>query len=108
MAFMSQDSGGNLAAAVKPAVRRAVIQVMTAVVGIEADNYLRGSHAYNPIAIEPGTSNTAFAVVVPDLPGCFSAGDTLDEAFAIAVEAAAASLDAAIDTGAAIPDPSVI
>jgi predicted RNase H-like HicB family nuclease len=59
-----------------------------------------------PIAIEPGTSNTAFGVVVPDLPGCFSAGDTLDEAFANAVEAATAWLDAAIDTGAAIPEPS--
>ena len=33
------------------------------------------------IAIEPGTSTTAYGVVVPDLPGCFSAGDTLEEAF---------------------------
>jgi len=59
-----------------------------------------------PIAIEPGTGHTAFGVVVPDLPGCFSAGDTLDEAFANAVEAATAWLDAAIDTGTAIPEPS--
>ena len=43
-----------------------------------------------PIAIEPGTETTAFSVVVPDLPGCFSAGDTLDEAVAGAEEAAAA------------------
>ncbi len=33
-----------------------------------------------PIAIEPGTATTGFGVVVPDLPGCFSAGDTLGEA----------------------------
>lgn len=33
------------------------------------------------IAIEPGTAKTAFGVVVPDLPGCFSAGDTVEEAF---------------------------
>ena len=33
-----------------------------------------------PIAIEPGTDATAWGVVVPDLPGCFSAGDTLEEA----------------------------
>ena len=33
------------------------------------------------IAIEAGTKNTAFGVVVPDLPGCFSAGDTVEEAF---------------------------
>jgi hypothetical protein len=33
-----------------------------------------------PIAIEPGNDTTAWGVVVPDLPGCFSAGDTLEEA----------------------------
>ena len=32
------------------------------------------------VAIEPGTETTAFGVLIPDLPGCFSAGDTLDEA----------------------------
>ncbi|MBA2321642.1 MAG: type II toxin-antitoxin system HicB family antitoxin, partial [Deltaproteobacteria bacterium] len=59
-----------------------------------------------PIAIEPGTETTAFGVVVPDLPGCFSAGDTLDDALANAEEAAAAWLDAALDAGEAIPGPS--
>jgi predicted RNase H-like HicB family nuclease len=59
-----------------------------------------------PIAIEPGTDTTAFGVVVPDLPGCFAAGDTLDEAMAGAEEAAAAWIDAALDTGQAIPTPS--
>ncbi len=39
------------------------------------------------IAIEPGTQASAFGVVVPDLPGCFSAGDTLEEAFDNAREA---------------------
>ena len=33
------------------------------------------------IAIEPGTRKTAFGVIVPDLPGCFSAGDTVEDAF---------------------------
>ncbi len=59
-----------------------------------------------PIAIEPGTETTAFGVVVPDLPGCFSAGDTLDDAMVGAEEALAAWLDAAIDAGQAIPAPS--
>jgi predicted RNase H-like HicB family nuclease len=59
-----------------------------------------------PIAIEPGTDATAFGVVVPDLPGCFSAGDTLDEAIAGAEEAAAAWIDAALDVGEAAPSPS--
>lgn len=39
------------------------------------------------IAIEPGNKKTAYGVVVPDLPGCFSAGDTIEEAFENAKEA---------------------
>ena len=31
-----------------------------------------------PITIEPGTNTTAWGVVVPNLPSCFSAGDTLE------------------------------
>jgi predicted RNase H-like HicB family nuclease len=59
-----------------------------------------------PIVIEPGAESTAFGVVVPDLPGCFSAGDSLDEAITAAEEAAAAWIDAALDAGDAIPAPS--
>ena len=59
-----------------------------------------------PIAIEPGTESAAFGVVVPDLPGCFSAGDTLDEAMANAEEAIAAWIDAALDAGEEVPAPS--
>ncbi|TXR47734.1 type II toxin-antitoxin system HicB family antitoxin [Phyllobacterium endophyticum] len=59
-----------------------------------------------PIAIEPGSETTAFGVVVPDLPGCFSAGDTLDDAMLGAEEAAAAWIDAALDAGESIPAPS--
>jgi predicted RNase H-like HicB family nuclease len=61
-----------------------------------------------PIAIESGTGKTAFGVVVPDLPGCFSAGDALDEALAAAEEAAAAWMDAALDAGEAIPAPGSV
>ena len=59
-----------------------------------------------PIAIEPGTDTTAFGVIVPDLPGCFSAGDTIDDAVTGAEEAAAAWVDAALDSGQSIPAPS--
>src|SRR5277367_6582016 len=59
-----------------------------------------------PTVIEPGGETTAFGVVVPDLPGCFSAGDTLDEAVVGAEEAAAAWVDAALDVGESIPAPS--
>lgn len=59
-----------------------------------------------PIAIESGDATQAFGVVVPDLPGCFSAGDTLDEAMSGVEEAAAAWIDATLDQGGAIPPPS--
>lgn len=59
-----------------------------------------------PVAIEIGDKDTAFGVIVPDLPGCFSAGDTLDEALSGAEEAAAAWIDATLDAGGAIPVPS--
>lgn len=59
-----------------------------------------------PVMIEAGDENTAWSVVVPDLPGCFSAGDTLDEAMSEVEEAAAAWIDAALDAGRAIPRAS--
>ncbi len=61
-----------------------------------------------PIAIEIGTETASYGVVVPDLPGCFSAGDTLDEAVTAAAEAAAAWIDATLDAGDAVPTPSSI
>jgi predicted RNase H-like HicB family nuclease len=59
-----------------------------------------------PIAIEPRTADFGYGVIVPDLPGCYSAGDTLDEAIAGAEEAGAAWIGAAIDTGQPIPPAS--
>jgi predicted RNase H-like HicB family nuclease len=59
-----------------------------------------------PIAIEQGSEGTAFGIVVPDLPGCFSAGDTLDDAMMGVEEAVAAWIDAALDAGDTIPAPS--
>jgi predicted RNase H-like HicB family nuclease len=40
-----------------------------------------------PIAIEIGDAKHAYGVIVPDLPGCFSAGDTMEEAIANGEEA---------------------
>ena len=59
-----------------------------------------------PIAIEIGDRNTAFGVVTPDLPGCFSAGDTLDEVIKSAHEAALAWIEATLDAGGQVPAPS--
>lgn len=56
-------------------------------------------------AIEPGDAEHAFGVVVPDLPGCFSAGDTLDEALDNAREAIDAWCESVIDAGGDLPEP---
>lgn len=61
-----------------------------------------------PIAIEAGDEGTAFGVVVPDLPGCFSAGDSIDEAIANAEQAIDAWIEAALDEGQEIPLPSTV
>lgn len=54
------------------------------------------------IAIEPGTETSAWGVTVPDLPGCFSAGDTLEEAMENAREAIDLHVEVMIEDGAAI------
>lgn len=61
-----------------------------------------------PVVIEIGTPDTAFGVVVPDLPGCFAAGETLDQAMLNAEQAIALWIDAALDAGDAIPPPSAL
>ena len=61
-----------------------------------------------PIAIEVGDETHAFGVVVPDLPGCFSAGDTLDEAIDNAKEAIELWLETVIDDNGAVPEPGSI
>jgi predicted RNase H-like HicB family nuclease len=58
-----------------------------------------------PIVIEPGSDKHAFGVVVPDLPGCFSAGDTIDEAIDKTKEAIALWLETVIDDGGTVPEP---
>ena len=55
------------------------------------------------IAIEPATPGTAFGVVVPDLPGCFSAGDSLDEAIDKAREAIDLWCETVIEDGGDLP-----
>lgn len=55
------------------------------------------------IAIEPGTDDQAFGVAVPDLPGCFSAGDTVEAAIDNAREAIEAWAEAVLDDGGEIP-----
>jgi len=56
-----------------------------------------------PIAISVGDKKHAHGVEVPDLPGCFSAGDTLDEAITNAYEAIDLHLSAMSDDDEPLP-----
>lgn len=61
-----------------------------------------------PIVIELGDQDTAYSVIVPDLPGCFSAGDSFDEAITNATEAMTLWIEEEIKEGRSIPRPSTL
>ena len=62
-----------------------------------------------PIAIEMGSPKKSLGVVVPDLPGCFSAADSgIDEAIENAKEAIELWIEVALDKGMEVPKPSLI
>jgi predicted RNase H-like HicB family nuclease len=60
------------------------------------------------IGLEPGTKKAAWGAVVPDLPGCFGAGDTLDEAIDSAREAIEHFCEVLAEDGKEIPAPSAL
>lgn len=61
-----------------------------------------------PIAIEPADPTHSFGVIFPDLPGCYSAGDTLDEALNMAREALEGHLECLAEDGEEPPKPSSV
>lgn len=62
-----------------------------------------------PIAIQLGDDAQAWSIVVPDLPGCFSAVDSgVDEALRSAKEAIELWIETALDTGLSVPAPSSV
>jgi predicted RNase H-like HicB family nuclease len=60
------------------------------------------------IALIHKDADSDFGVSFPDLPGCITAGRTLDEACAMAAEALALHLEGIIADGENIPEPSSI
>ena len=56
-----------------------------------------------PIAIRPGDEQHAWGVEVPDIPGCLSAGENLDDAMAMAREAIEGHLEILAEDCARIP-----
>jgi predicted RNase H-like HicB family nuclease len=60
-----------------------------------------------PIVIHKD-KDSDYGVVVPDLPGCFSAGKTLDEALVMAKEAIELHLEGLVEEGQPVPEPGRI
>lgn len=60
-----------------------------------------------PIAIHKD-DNSCFGVTVPDIPGCFSAGETVDEALKNTEEAIFSHLEILAEGGEIAPTPSEI
>lgn len=58
------------------------------------------------IVLHTEEGRTDYGVTVPDLPGCVTAGDTLEEALANAGEAILGHLDVMIEDGQPIPEPN--
>lgn len=56
-----------------------------------------------PIAIEKGDDQHAYGVIVPDIAGCFSAGDSFEEALENVKEAIAGHLELLAEDGEDIP-----
>ena len=61
-----------------------------------------------PIAIELGDDTHAYGVTVPDIAGCFSAGDTLEEAMVNVREAIEFHLEGMVEDGDDVPLPTDI
>lgn len=61
-----------------------------------------------PIVIEPGSEDHAFGVVVPDIPGCFAAGDSFEEAVINAREAIEGHLEILCEDNLEIPQATQV
>lgn len=61
-----------------------------------------------PIAISTGDHEHAWGVEVPDIAGCFSAGDDLDDAIAMAREAIEGHFEILAEDGSVIPPASKV
>jgi predicted RNase H-like HicB family nuclease len=61
-----------------------------------------------PIAIKIDPKDGSCGVVVPDLPGCFSAGKSIDDAIAKSHEAILLHLEGMLEDGTPVPKPKPI
>ncbi len=67
------------------------------------DYYLRLAY---PIRIYPEPDDTGYTAEIPDLPGCITCADTLDELWPMIQDAKRGWLELALEDGDPIPEPS--
>jgi len=61
-----------------------------------------------PIAISMGDNEHAWGVEVPDVPGCFSAGEDLEDAIAMVQQAIEGHFEMLIEDGAPLPSANSV
>jgi antitoxin HicB len=59
-----------------------------------------------PIRIYPEPDGSGYTAEIPDLPGCITCADTLDELWAMIQDAKRGWLELALEDGDPIPEPS--
>jgi predicted RNase H-like HicB family nuclease len=64
---------------------------------------MRRIHVYRAVLVKDAPDSVTLGVVFPELPGCISAGDDLDDAVRMAHEALALHLEGMIADGEALP-----
>ena len=60
------------------------------------------------IALVHKDPDSDYGVSFPDVPGCISAGKTVEDARVMAVEALTLHIDGLLDDGASLPRPSTL
>ena len=60
------------------------------------------------IEIIPRSVKVGYVIALPELPGCLTCGDTLEQALANAQDAKRCWLETALEDGIAIPEPNSV
>ena len=61
-----------------------------------------------PVFLETDDDFQTFGIVVPDFPGCVSAGDSVEEALEMAKEAVEFHIEGLINDGESVPEPGAV
>lgn len=69
---------------------------------------MRRAHVYRALLVKDAPDDATLGVVFPELPGCVSAGDDINDALRMAHEALALHVAGMIADGEALPTPAAL